>query len=307
MLTRRTLVRIAAGTCGLTPLALAAPRVAWAGGATVRFGLTAVVVQENLQFFQAWRRYLEDRVERPIHFVQRRSYREVMQLLEAGEVDFAWICGYPFVRRRQTEILDVLAVPVYEGKPLYSSYIIVHADDPARRLADLGGRSFAFSDPDSNSGYLAPRGMLRRLGLTPERFFRLTFFTYNHAETVEAVADGFADGGAVDSYVWEYLKRTRPDLAGRTRVVEWSEPFGFPPLVSRRGGDPVLAARMRDALFSMPGNRDGRRLLADLALDGFQAAGPELYESIRLLAAWVGDPGEAEGGGETADGMEGLP
>ncbi|MBA1333584.1 ABC transporter substrate-binding protein, partial [Candidatus Endoriftia persephone str. Guaymas] len=42
-------------------------------------------------------------------------------------------------------------------------------------------------------------------GERPETFFRQTFFTFNHAETVQAVSEQVADGGAVDSYIWEYL------------------------------------------------------------------------------------------------------
>ncbi|HEY0837164.1 MAG TPA: phosphate/phosphite/phosphonate ABC transporter substrate-binding protein [Azospirillum sp.] len=286
-LSRRALVRAMAALSILSAAGVAAA----APVRLVRFGLTPVVVQENLQFFDSWRRYLEGRIQSPLQFIQRRSYREIIQLLEAGEIDFAWICGYPFVRRRETDFLDLLAVPVYDGQPLYRSYVIVHRDSPAHGIADLEGRSFAFSDPDSNSGYLAPRGMLQRMGRAPEQYFRLTFFTYNHAETVEAVADRFADGGAVDSYVWEYLARTRPELTGQTRVIEWSEPYGFPPLVARRGSDPALVARMQEALLGMSGTPEGRRLLADLALDGFKEGSPALYDGIRSLAAWVGDKG----------------
>ena len=53
--------------------------------APVRFGLTAVVVRENVPFYQAWSRYLAQKVGRPVQFVQRRSYREVMELLETGQ------------------------------------------------------------------------------------------------------------------------------------------------------------------------------------------------------------------------------
>ncbi|HYH17125.1 MAG TPA: phosphate/phosphite/phosphonate ABC transporter substrate-binding protein [Azospirillum sp.] len=287
-MSRRTLVR---ALPALAVMPVAGTASAAVPDRVVRFGLTPVVVQENLQFFNAWRRYLEERIGRPLRFVQRRSYREIIQLLEAGEIDFAWICGYPFVRRRETDFLDLLAVPVFDGQPLYRSYVIVHRDSAVRGLAGLAGCSFAFSDPDSNSGYLAPRGMLQRMGHAPEQHFRLTFFTYNHAETVEAVADRFADGGAVDSYVWEYLARTRPELTGQTRVIEWSEPFGFPPLVARRGSEPALVARMRSALLDMSGAAEGRRLLKDLALDGFREGDAALYDGIRALAAWIGDKG----------------
>ena len=273
--------RTALAMIGSIPLAIGAR----ADERTVRFGLTAVVVRENLDFFDRWRRYLELRLDRPVRFVQRRSYREVMELLATGEIDFAWICGYPYVRRRDPEYLDLLAIPVFDGEPRYRSYIIVHRDSPYRSVADLGGKVFAYSDPDSNSGYLAPRSMLTALRIQPDAFFRLTFFTYNHAETVEAVARRVADGGAVDSYVWEYLKRNHQAPVDQTAVIDQSDKFGFPPLVARRSGDAELRRRMQNAVLGMREDVDGRALLAELALDGFIEPADTLYDGIRDLEA----------------------
>ena len=250
----------------------------------VRFGLTAVVVREDLQLYDRWSAYLSKHIGRPVHFVQARSYREIMGLLEAGGLDFAWICGYPFVQKRDPEYLELLAVPVFEGAPLYRSYIIVHRDSSIASLADLKGRVFAFSDPDSNSGYLVPQAMLARKGHRPESFFRLSFFTYSHAETIEAVAEGLAEGGAVDSYVWEYLHKTRPDLTARTRVILRSETFGFPPLVASLGLEPKLRDRVTEALIGMRENAEGRLLLAEFALDRFGQFPESLFDSIREMA-----------------------
>ncbi|UCH74284.1 MAG: phosphate/phosphite/phosphonate ABC transporter substrate-binding protein [Rhodospirillales bacterium] len=250
----------------------------------VRFGLTAVVVRDDLQLYDRWSSYLSKRVGRPVQFVQARSYREIMGLLQAGGLDFAWICGYPFVQQRDPETLELLAVPVYEGAPLYRSYIIVHRDSPISSLAEMKGRVFAFSDPDSNSGYLVPQAMLAERGHTPQSFFRLSFFTYSHAETIEAVAEGLAEGGAVDSYVWEYLDGNQPDLTARTRIIARSETFGFPPLVARLGIGPELRYAMSEALIGMTQDAEGRELLAQFALDGFAQYPPGLFDSIRDMA-----------------------
>ena len=255
-----------------------------AAGTPVRFGLTAVVVREDLQLYDRWSSYLRKRIGRPVQFVQARSYREIMGLLQAGGLDFAWICGYPFVQQRDPEILELLAVPVFEGAPLYRSYIIVRRDSPISSLADLRGRVFAFSDPDSNSGYLVPQAMLAQRGHTPRSFFRLSFFTYSHAETIEAVAEGLAEGGAVDSYVWEYLDENRPDLTERTRVIARSETFGFPPVVASRGIAPELRDDMSSALIGMTDDVEGRALLADFALDRFGQFPASLFDSIRDIA-----------------------
>jgi phosphonate transport system substrate-binding protein len=254
----------------------------------VHFGLTAVVVRENLRFFDRLAAYLQSKIDRPVEFVRTRSYQDMMDRLRAEELQFAWICGYPFVQKREPEFLSLLVVPIFQGRPQYRSYIIVHRDSRFDSLEDLKDRVFSFSDPNSNSGYLYPRFALLQRGYSPERFFRQTFFTYNHAETVEAVAERVADGGAVESYIWELLSRDRPEMTEKTRVVGRSPLFGFPPIVAHAAVPSALRARMAAALTDMPGDIEGRRLLSDLALDGFGEFPATLFDDIGVMARRLG-------------------
>jgi phosphonate transport system substrate-binding protein len=88
-----------------------------------------------------------------VRLVTRRTYQEITSLLISGQLDAAWICGFPFVAHRAR--LALVAVPLWQGKPLYRSYLIAARDRQANGLDDLKGDIHAFSDPDSNSGWLA--------------------------------------------------------------------------------------------------------------------------------------------------------
>ena len=250
----------------------------------IRFGLTAVIVTENLRFLDEWSEYLEQKMDRKVEFVLRKSYREVMDLLESSGIDFAWICGYPFVQAREPEFLDLMVVPVYRGEPLYHSYIVVHHDSPYQNFSDLKGEIFAFSDPDSNSGFLYPLSLLAEKSEKPETFFRQTFFTFNHAETIQAVAEQVANGGAVDSYIWDYLAIFRPDITKKTRIIDKSPVFGFPPIVSRLELDPPTVRLMQETLKNMKNDIDGKILLERLKLDGFGEFPDSLFNDIRAMA-----------------------
>jgi len=253
----------------------------------IRFGLTAVVVTENLRFLDQWSQYLEQKMGRRVELVMRRSYREVMDLLDAGRIDFAWICGFPYIQAREPESLQLLTVPVYRGSPLYHSYIIVPESSTYKRFSDLKGKIFAFSDPDSNSGFLYPLTLMVEKDESPETFFRQTFFTFNHAETIQAVSDQFADGGAVDSYIWEYLAVFRPEITEKTRIIKKSTSFGFPPIVSRLGVKAEMVSLMKNTLENMNRDPDGKSLLAQLKLDGFSDYPDSLFNGIRALANTV--------------------
>jgi phosphonate transport system substrate-binding protein len=257
---------------------------------SVRIGLSPVFLDDQLAFLASWRGYLEARLERPVQFVQRRTYREITDLLLAHKLEFAWICGYPYVKYRSE--LDLIAVPLSDGKPTYHSYLIVPASDrETRSLLDLRGKIFAFSDPDSNSGFLYPIFRLLELRERPDAFFGKAFFTWAHRKTVEAIAAGLAHGGAVDSYVWETLKRLRPEIGAQTRVAARSPAFGHTPFVARRGMAPPTRAALRRALVGMRESSEGARLLARLNLDGFVPGSDALYDGIaRMMVAVRGVP-----------------
>ncbi len=250
---------------------------------TLRFGLTAVVLTENLRFLDQWGDYLEQKMGHKIEFVLRKSYRDVMDLLDKGSIDFAWICGYPYIQKREPESIQLMTVPVYRGAPKYQSYIIVHQSSPYKNLADLKDRVFTFSDPDSNSGFLYPLSLLAVEDENPDTFFRQTFFTFNHAETIQAVAEQVADGGAVDSYIWEYLAIFKPALTQQTRIIKVSPEFGFPPIVSRLGVDPNTVTLMKQTLENMPLDKTGQSLLDALKLDKFAHYPDSIFMGIRHM------------------------
>ena len=256
----------------------------------VRIGLSPVFVDDQLAFLGSWRSYLQERLDRPVYFVQRRTYREIIDLLLEQKLEFAWICGYPYVKNRAE--LQLVAVPQSDGRPVYHSYLLVPASDrETQTILDLRGKVFAFSDPDSNSGFLYPNYALISLAERPDRFFGKTFFTWAHRNTVEAIAAGLAHGGAVDSYVWETLRRYKPELTAHTRVVSRSPEFGHTPFVARRGVAPADWLALQKALVEMRGSPAGRALLARLNLDGFVPGADALYDGIaRMMTAIKGVP-----------------
>lgn len=281
-LLRRRLGFGAAAACALT----AWPRHLRAQGVT-RIGLTPVFLDDQASFLADWRHWLEARLGRGVEFVQRGNYRDVVGLVRSRKLDSAWICGYPYVRYRQE--LELIAAPLWRGKPLYQSYIIVAAGDTrTRSLVDLRDKVFAYSDPDSNSGCLFPRYLLASRGENPTRFFSRVFFTWSHRNVVEAVATGLAAGGAVDSYVWETLDELDPNMTRRTRIVERSPPFGHTPFVAHRDGEPADRLRLQQTLTQMADDPAGAALLRRLRLDGFVAGSPQLYEGIAQMAERVG-------------------
>ena len=272
ILTRRRMIGSAMGLAVLPrPLRAASP---------LRLGLTPVFLDNDAVVIARLRDALSVGTGHQIDLVQRRTYAEVTGLLLEGGVDAAWVCGYPYLQHQAD--LSLLGVPIWRGAPLYQSYLITAPDDPASGLADLQGGVHAFSDPDSNSGWLVTASDLARIGERPETFFRRTMFAYGHRNVVRAVASGLSRSGSVDGYVWDVLAQLEPELTGATKVITKSEWLGFPPFVAlrdREGTDQVIA--LREALRGMATTETGRAALLALQLDGVIAGDPELFDGIR--------------------------
>lgn len=245
----------------------------------LRFGLTPVFLSNDLEVLDELRTYLARATGHEVQLVTQRTYQEVTALLVAGSLEAAWICGYPY--RKFHDELALVSTPVWRGKPLYQSYLIVGADRGVTRLDDCKGDIHAFSDPDSNSGYLVTKAYLAQRRLSEEMFFRKTFFTYGHRNVIRAVASGLANSGSVDGYVWEVMQHIEPNLVAQTKVILRSPWYGFPPIAApaKIKGTAVFA-KLRSAFLNMASDPVGRSVLGRLELDGFADVAESTFDSI---------------------------
>ncbi len=224
--------------------------------------------------------YIGRNLGREVELIQRKTYAEINELFGKGEIDLGFICSGPYATARERYGFELLATPEMHGSHFYQSYLIVHRDGPVRGLQDLAGRVFAFTDPDSNTGRLVPTYWLAQIGETPERFFSKTVFTYSHDNSILAVGRELVDGAAVDGLIWEYYHRKNPAFTSRTRIVRKSELYGIPPLVTYKGLAGELKERIRQVLFSMHLQAEGRAILTELMIDRFIVPAEIWYEPI---------------------------
>lgn len=283
---RRTLL---GGAASLLLPGLSARKAA-ASNSSIRFGLTPVFLTSDLELLGRLQSYLQRATGSAVELITRRTYQEITTMLVSGQLDAAWICGFPYVAHRSQ--LQLVAVPLWQGNPLYQSYIIVDRDHAAESLADLRGDIHAFSDPDSNSGFLVTRATLAEQGWRPDGFFSRTFYTYGHRNVIRAVAAGLANSGSVDGYVYEVVAELEPELTKSTRILRRSEWFGFPPLAAPRiAADAGRLAALTTALLRMNEDPDGHAALNMLRLDGFARESPSLFDPIAANAALVSGSG----------------
>lgn len=254
----------------------------------LRVAVSAVISpQGTVESYTPLLEYIAERLGRPVELVQRPTYAEVNRLVEIGEVDVAFVCTGAYLIGEREFGMEILAAPVVNGEAAYHSWLIVPADSPANSIADLRGKTFAFTDPLSNTGRLYPTYLVYQLGARPETFFGRTFFTYSHDAAIRAVASGLADGAAVDNLIYLHLIEREPGLESRLRVIHESPPFGIPPVVVSPNIRPQLRAELQSIFLTMHDDSAGQAALAELDIDRFTILTSEDYASARELETFL--------------------
>ncbi len=255
----------------------------------LRVSVAAVISPRGTaESYQPLLDYLSETLDRPVELVQRRTYQETNDLVESGEVDVAFVCTSAYITGYDQFGMELLAGPEVSGESVYHSLLIVPMTSSAETIQDLQSKVFAFTDPISFSGRVYPTYLVQQLGETPDSFFNRTFLTYSHDEAIYAVADGLADGAAVDSLVYDFALERDPTLAERVRVIHRSPPFGIPPVVVSPNMRPQQQALLQETLLAMHETQQGQEALQALGLERFILIKDNAYDSARQITGIVG-------------------
>lgn len=258
---------------------------------SVKVAIASVISpKESFVYYEGMIQFISKKLGGPVKIVQRRTYREINDLIKNEEIDFAFVCSGPYVEGNLEFGMKLLVVPQLYGKTTYNSYIIVPVNSSYRNFSDLRGKRFAFTDPLSNSGRLYPAYRLSVMNETLESFFGTDdkdrnnyFYTYSHDNSIIAVADRLAEGAAVNSQVYEYFKDEKPEIISRTRIIEVSPPFANPPVVVSGKIDPFLEQRLKDIFLEMDKDEEGEKILSSIMIDRFVTIDDSAYDSIREM------------------------
>jgi phosphonate transport system substrate-binding protein len=263
-------------------------RAAASSAAPLRVAVSAMISPERTgDAYSGLVRLLGERLGRPVEILQRKTYAEINDLLERREIELALVCSGAYVDGKDKFGMELLAIPIVNGRGVYYSYIIVPQSSPVKRFDELRGKRFAFTDPQSNSGKLVPTYMLATRGETPRSYFSDSFFTYSHDNSITAVAEGLADGAAVDSLIWDYLDATGSVATRRTRIIEKSPPYGIPPFVVHPDTEPEMKARLRSLFLGLHRDPQGAALLKEMQIERFEPGSDSAYDSVRQMERWI--------------------
>ena len=237
--------------------------------------------QETIVHYRTIANYLGEKIQRPVILIQRKSYAEMAVLLLNGGADLAFFSSGGYNSFRNVGEMEVLASQQRLGQPYNQGFLLVAKDSEVKNLSDLRGKTIAFSDPLSYSGYAFLAEMLKEQQETPENFFGRYIYTYNHEKSFRAVATRLVDAVAVTSLIYYRAKIKSPEFAESVKIIAVSPPFGAGPVVVGKSVNAAQREALRKSLLTMHEDPRGKAALDGLMIDRYIPANLEYYEPKR--------------------------
>jgi len=216
-------------------------------------------------------------------FITVVDYAGVLAALETGSVDVAYLSPFPYALA--SSVMKVkpqpLAMPWVQGSLTYRGIIFVRADSPIRTLEDLRGKTFAFGDVTSTTGYLLPRAMLESKGI----FQTLKWRNAGNANmVVKAVENKAADAGAAYESVFQVAYRTEPEKAKLMRVIAYTVAIPNGIYVARGDLPADTVRKLQKAFLGMNTDPAGRAAMLKAPNDKIVPPDDKLFDPVREVA-----------------------
>lgn len=170
------------------------------------------------------------------------DYLSVVEAIRADHVDMGIMSGFPSALAVNTGEVDALLA--WEGSEDPVSTCVVLNGSPVQELTDLEGKTVAFADQASSSGYFMPVHMLHEAGLEQGTDYE-AIFAGGHEGSFAALEQGQVDAACTSIMLTELGAPMFPFADGEWRGVGESAPM---PVMGSVLGSPELSDEKRTVI-----------------------------------------------------------
>jgi phosphonate transport system substrate-binding protein len=276
----------------LLPIWIASAPSAY-GAAPLRIALVPIANPERLiDGVRPAMKFLEKEMGRKIRYFITLNYSAAVEAMASGRADISFMPPLPYVLAHSRTGAEAILGEIYRGKNYYQAKIFVRKDSGIKKLEDLKGKTIAYVDPISSSGFMYPHDIFVRKGLAkggledPEGgFFRRVYFAGGDEQTIRSVLGRFVDAAGVSEFSLNLIPQKD---RGALTAIAVSERIPSHNVVARKGLDPKTQARFIAAMLKLnePPNRKYLGLL--YGTDGYVKVGNADYKSVADMARRYG-------------------
>lgn len=170
----------------------------------IRFGiLSGENEKDRISRYTPFEQYLEAELGVEVEIFTAGNYDGVIQAMAADQVEFAFFGSSSYAAAYTAMnggVEPLLSRLQNDGSTGYFSVVVTRCDSGLDDLASLEGKTLAFADPDSTSGFAVPFFNLVNVeGINPREYFSAIPFSGSHEGGVQGVINGTFEAAAT----WE--------------------------------------------------------------------------------------------------------
>lgn len=226
--------------------------------------------------------YLEKQLGRKVELRTVDTWEGLAKSLANGETDLALMGPWGYVLANHESGAQAVATILYDGKPEYYAIMVTYPDSGIKSPADLKGRTFAFGDKGSTSGYLIPLHHFMTQGINPDTYFAKVLNTKHQAIETQ-VTQGVLDAGA--DYNRNRNAMIEQGLIKAERSVVFWQSAPLPndafAVSANLAGDLAFVAKLRAVLEGVAADLKATPSLLPAHYSGFVARDNGFYRPIR--------------------------
>jgi phosphonate transport system substrate-binding protein len=210
------------------------------------------------------------------------DFAAVREAMGAGKAHIGWLNTFNYVLANEKYGVDVGLVTDRFGATTYVGQFNVRADSGITTLQDLKGKVMCWVDPNSTSGYIIPRIMLKANGIDPDTDFAQTVESGSHNNSITAVYNGDCDVGVSYADARSSIEDDFPDVKEVVVVLATTTEIPNDSVSFTKDFDPEMREQIVNALLEISASDEGKEALNNLySIDALVAADDSFYDGFR--------------------------
>ena len=238
--------------------------------------------EKNDATYKPLAEYLSKQLDREVRLRTVDTWEGLAKSLASGETDMALMGPWGYVLANHQAGAEAIATILYQGKPEYFAIMVTNPKSGINKIDDMKGKTFAFGDKGSTSGYLIPNHEFMMRGIDPDKFFSKVIYTKHQAIETQ-VTRGELDAGADYNRNRDAMIEQGLIKATDSRIVWTSAPLPNDALALSKdlAKDKVFTAKLVKALEAIGEALKSQPSLLPSNYTGFVAKDNKYYAPIR--------------------------
>ncbi|QDF28886.1 phosphonate ABC transporter substrate-binding protein [Halarcobacter anaerophilus] len=208
------------------------------------------------------------------------DYTGIITGMQHKHIDVAYFGPKSYVEAAKRANAEALVVEVdgESGLPGYNGTIITKKGSNLKSLADIKGKTWAFTSSQSTSGTLVPTVMFSKKGIDPKKYFSKVIYSGGHEASILAVKAGKVDAASTNNLDFNRgvgKQWSRDDF----NIIWTSDLIPGAPMAARKDLPTSLKMALKGAFVSY-NDKEGLKRLKNR---GFIKGDDSVYNPVRDL------------------------